>query len=76
MTLEEIRASDAAFMTPEELAGTLGCTPQTLRVQAQEDPGKLGFPVCVMGTRVRVPRLAFLHWMDYGLAPIVRPEGR
>ena len=28
--------------------------------------GKLGFPATLIGTRVRIPRLGFLHWMQYG----------
>lgn len=74
MTLEEIRKSDKDFLTPEDVRGVLGCMPYTINVQAKEDPKKLGFPVCVMGTRVRIPRKGFLHWMDFGNAPIVLME--
>ena len=74
MTLEEIRKSDKDFLTPEDVRGVLGCMPYTINVQAKEDPAKLGFPVCVMGTRVRIPRKGFLHWMDFGNAPIVLME--
>ena len=74
MTLEEIRNSDKDFLTPEDVRGVLGCMPYTINVQAKEDPAKLGFPVCVMGTRVRIPRKGFLHWMDFGNAPIVLME--
>ncbi len=33
-----------------------------IRKQAQEDPKKLGFPVCVVGTRVYIPRWSFMQF--------------
>lgn len=66
MTLEEMRESTAEFMTPEDVAAVIGCKPYAINVQARADAGKLGFPVCVMGTRVRIPRRAFLRWLDFG----------
>jgi len=72
MTLAEIQASDKVFLSPEDIREILGCKPYTINVQAMEDPLKLGFPVCVMGTRVRIPRQAFLHWLVYGNAPLTK----
>lgn len=69
MTLKEIEASSAEMLTPADVAGVLGCQPYAINVQARDDPAKLGFPVCVTGTRVRIPRRAFLHWMEYGNGP-------
>lgn len=71
MTLNEIKASNAEMLTPADVAGVLGCQPYAINVQARDDPAKLGFPVCVTGTRVRIPRRAFLHWMEYGNAPLI-----
>lgn len=59
-----------AFMNSAEVAKIIGCKPDAINAQAQLDPSKLGFPVCVMGHRVRVPRQAFAHWLRYGNAPI------
>lgn len=75
-TMEDLRQSDKDFLTPEEVRGVLGCMAYTINVQAKEDPKKLGFPVCVMGTRVRIPRRAFLWWCDYGNAPVMKEEGQ
>lgn len=71
MTFSEIKASDKDFLTPEDVREVLGCMPYTINVVAKESPEKLGFAVTVMGTRVRIPRLAFIHWMEYGNAPVV-----
>lgn len=66
MTIEQMRGSTAEFLTPKEAAEVIGCDPYAINVQAREDARKLGFPVCVMGTRVRIPRRAFLRWLEYG----------
>lgn len=60
MTLAEIRQSDAALLTASDVAEVLESDPQDIRLQAKEDPSKLGFPVCVIGSRVKIPRRAFL----------------
>lgn len=71
MTFQEMIESDKMFLTPEDVAELMGCKPYSISVQAQEDPAKLGFPVCVTNTRVRIPRLGFLHWMQYGITRLV-----
>jgi hypothetical protein len=64
MTLDEIRNSTKEVLTPAEVAPILGCDPQDIRVQARLAPERLGFNVAVVGTRVRVPRLAFIRWVE------------
>lgn len=64
MTLEEIRASEKTVLTPAEVAEVLAADPQDIRVAARTRPELLGFNVAVIGTRVKVPRLAFLRWME------------
>lgn len=71
MTMKEIRESDKDFLTPSEVQEVLGCDTYSINVQAKEDASKLGFPVVILGTRVRIPRLGFLHWMQYGNAPVM-----
>ena len=68
MTLDEMMGADAEFLTPKDVAQVLGCKPYSINLQAKEDPRKLGFPVCVTGTNVRIPRKAFLYWLQYGYA--------
>ena len=64
VTLDEIKASDKSVLTPAEVAEVLGCDPQDVRVAARQRPDLLGFNVAVFGTRVKVPRLAFIRWME------------
>ena len=65
MTLEEIRRGEKLFLTADEISETCGSSPQTIRVQAQQNPQSLGFPVSVIGSRVRIPRLPYLHFLGY-----------
>lgn len=71
MTLDEIRTSDKMMLTPADISEVLGTDPQSVRTQAQEDPAKLGFAVTVIGRSVRIPRISFLYWLQYGNAVVV-----
>lgn len=70
MTREEMERSAMEFLTPEQVAEVLGCKPYAINVQAHANAALLGFPVCVMGSRVRIPRRGFLHWLQFGSAPV------
>lgn len=63
MTIEEARGSDKRFLTPAEIAPILGCDPQAIRIQAHDDPSKLGFPVVVVKSRTKIPRESFLKFI-------------
>ena len=67
MTLDEIKASDKAVLTPGDIAEVLGSDQQTIRVQARTAPEKLGFPVVIIGCRTKIPRIPFLRYMGYGV---------
>lgn len=64
MTLAEIKALDKDIITASQAAGPLGCDPQFIRSAAHKRPELLGFPVTVMGSRVKIPRLAFIRYME------------
>lgn len=64
MTLDEIRNSTKDVLTPADIADVLNADPQDVRVAARQRPDLLGFNVAVIGTRVKVPRLAFIKWME------------
>ena len=70
MTFDEIKQSDKDFLTPQDVQDVVCCKSYSINLQAKEDPSKLGFPVCVIGTRVRIPRIGFIRWMIYGNAPV------
>lgn len=63
MTLEEIKASDKIMLVPTDIAKVVGCSAYNITLQAREDPEKLGFNVCVVGTRTLIPRLPFIQFM-------------
>lgn len=73
MTLEEIKASDEPFLNTTDIADIVGSDACDIRTQAHNDPTKLGYPVTVCGRRIKVPRRAFLHWLEYGYAAPARP---
>lgn len=64
MTIAEIRQSKKTVLTPNDICELLSCRRYDINLQAQNDPSKLGFPVIVMGTRVKIPREAFLRFWD------------
>lgn len=63
MTLDEIRASDKTVLTPADIADVLNCDPQDLRTQAKMAPEKLGFPVIIIKSRTKIPRIPFLRYI-------------
>lgn len=63
MTIQEMHASEQRWLTAEDVAPILECDPNTIRRQAQDDPRKLGFPVTVVCTRVKINRLGFLQFI-------------
>ena len=64
MKLDEIRNSTKEVLTPADIADVLNADPQDIRVQAKRNPERLGFNVAVIGSRVKVPRLAFIRWVE------------
>lgn len=63
MTLDEIKASDKSVLTPAEVAEVLGRDAQDVRIQARLAPEKLGFPVIIIKSRTKIPRVPFLRFM-------------
>lgn len=63
MTIEEIKSSTKTVLTPAEVADVLQCDPQLIRVKALQAPELLGFPVCRVGNRTKIPRIPFLRFM-------------
>lgn len=68
MTLEEIRAIDREYLLPREVAAVLGTDPYSISVWAKQRPEELGFPVIRIGTRTKIPKRAFLAYMEGGAA--------
>lgn len=65
MTLDDAIESTKLYLDPTDVASILHCDPQCIRAQAHRDPSKLGYPVIVIGHRVRIPRKPFLAYLGY-----------
>lgn len=65
-TLEEIEALPGEMLTCTQIARVVGADPQTIHLQATLRPDMLGFPVTVMGKRVKIPKRAFIKFMTEG----------
>lgn len=64
MTLDEMRASTKVNLSPTDVATVLRCNPYSINVQAKLDIGKLRFPCYMVGSRVKIPRQAFIAWAE------------
>lgn len=64
MTLAELKQLDKDVITPAQAAGVLGCDPQYIRIAARQRPELLGFPVILIESRVKIPRIAFIRYME------------
>ena len=66
LTLDEIEELDCEVLTCKQVAPILGSNQQTIHQQAMERPELLGFPVIIHGTRVKIPKRAFVNFMKGG----------
>lgn len=64
MTLQEIKESTKDILTPVDIASVLGCDPNVIRHQANEDIRQLGFSAAKIGSRIKIPREAFIKWFE------------
>lgn len=64
MTIEELKQMDVNLLTPAQAAEVLGVSAQSIRVCARQRPDLLGFPVMVYGSRVKVPRLPLIDFLE------------
>lgn len=62
-TLAEIEALPGEVLTCQQIAPVLGANPATIHIQATDRPEMLGFPVIVMGRRVKIPKRSFVKFM-------------
>lgn len=65
-TLAEIEALPVEVLTCEQVSKVLMANPSTIHKQATDKPALLGFPVIVVGNRVKIPKLPFLRYMREG----------
>lgn len=60
--MDEIKRSGKDFLIPTDIAGILGVNPHAIRIGAAN--GTLRFPYIRLGTRTKIPRIAFIKWME------------
>lgn len=69
LTFDEIKASPKEMLTVTDVERVLGLSGETIRAAAREHPETLGFPVMLFGKngkQVRIPRRAFIRFMEGG----------
>lgn len=64
MSLDDLKRLDREFLTPAQVAEILNCSAHGVRIWARQRPEQLGFPVCIIGTRVRIPKRPFIQFME------------
>lgn len=64
VTLAEIKTLDREYLIPREVADVLGCDAHAIRIWARQRPDGLGFPVCIVGSRVKIPKRPFIQFME------------
>lgn len=67
MTALELASVPSEVLTCAQVADVIGANPDTVRWQARNDPSKLGFPVIVVGNRVKIPKRPFLRHMGISI---------
>ena len=64
MTLQEIESLDRDYLTPADIAPPIGSSVMSIVLQVREDKktgiNSFPFPTIRIGTRVKIPRQAFL----------------
>ena len=63
-TIEDIKKINKEVLTPGDIAPILRCDPNVIRYQASTDIKQLGFPASKIGSRVKIPRRAFIEWFE------------
>ena len=64
MTLDEMKRSDRPMLTPYDISEVLGSDPTTIRMTARDYPERVRYPFTFTGNRMKVPRVAFIRWME------------
>lgn len=60
MTIEEMKASDKAMLSTNDVSEVLGIHPFAISLKAKNND--LPFPFFRSGNRTKIPRIAFLKW--------------
>lgn len=74
--LADIARLTKDFITPTQAAAVLGCNPYTLNMMAHDAKRRadIGFPVILIGSRVKIPRIPFLQTMGWSGEEVLHVE--
>lgn len=64
MTISELKASDAIWITAREAAPLLKCDPNALRNKVRDNPEGIGYKVQINKSRVLIHRKDFLRFLE------------
>ena len=64
MNIEDLKKMDKEILTPTDVAPLLRCDPNVIRYQAKRDIRQLGFPASKIGSRIKIPKEAFIKWFE------------
>ena len=72
MTLDDLEKIEKEYLIPTQVAPILGCAAYNINVQVKEDKkngtNSFPFPTILIGTRIRIPKMAFIEVMRHGTA--------
>ncbi len=74
LTLKDIENLDREYLIPKDIAPILGVDQYSINIQVKHDKkngiNSFPFPTMLIGTRVKIPRQAFLEAMLHAAAPL------
>ena len=74
-TLEDIERIPKTMLLATDVSPYLETDPGLIRWQAQREPEKLGFPVVVIGSRVKIPKEGFVFYCKFGRPVLEKVAG-
>lgn len=66
MTMDEIRASGKAILSPLDVSEVLGSHPKTIHDTAMKRPDLIGYKFTFVGNRMKISRKSFIEFIDGG----------
>ena len=70
MTLDDLERLDREFLIPKDIAPILGVFQYSINLQVKEDKkngtNSFPFPTILIGSRVKIPKRAFIEAMKHG----------
>ena len=62
-TISDLESIPRDYLKVSEVCSVIHTKPETFRGQAHQAPQKIGFPVIVIGSRIKIPKIPFIKFM-------------